>query len=223
MTLNGDRVRVPLEVWRLLRECDGVIWDFDGVVADTEPTQGESFRLMLERLGVQPVGDFFRGYVGRSEREIWEDLSAEHRLRSTLDELATARSKIYLELATSTLAPAFYVSPMLDEADELGVANFVVSSGSYRNIWNLLQTWKLGQRFAAIYCAGSPESSALHTKKERLSSVLARHRCPLVVEDSADYLRLASSLGARTIGIQHSLNDLSQVSADLVIKVPSQY
>lgn len=49
---------------------DVAVWDFDGVIGDTEPVQAQAYREMLSERGIAVEGNFFDDLTGRSEHEI---------------------------------------------------------------------------------------------------------------------------------------------------------
>jgi beta-phosphoglucomutase-like phosphatase (HAD superfamily) len=212
--------RVPAAITELVRGSAVVLWDFDGVVANTEPVQGRSFAIVLRSKGKRPDPDFFEGFTGMQEKEIWQALRGRFALADSVEDLAAERSKVYLALAGSHLRPAPYVRPITAQAISYGRDNVIVSSGSYRNIGHLLRHWGLEEVFAGVLCHGSPESDGLADKYQRLESALERYPGPaLLIEDSTKYLDWAKRRGLRTIGVRHELNDLSGVAPDFTLSL----
>ena len=210
--------KIPSAIADLIRRSAVVLWDFDGVVANTEPIQGFSFDVILRSKGKQPDSDFFQDYIGMPERDIWRALCKTFALDDSIDDLAAERSVAYLTFAESCLRPAPYVRPISAAAAEHEIPNVIVSSGSYRNINHLLHHWHIEDAFSGVLCNGSPESEGLTDKRQRLESALARHSGPaLLIEDSATYIDWAGRRGLRTIGVRHELNDLSNVIPDVVL------
>jgi len=207
-------------VWGLISSSSGIIWDFDGVVADTEPVQGDAYRQLLLARGKSPSRAFFNPYVGRTEPEIWEGLAHDFALEESLDALKEERAAVYLENAKSRLIPAWFVIPVLSRADARGLPNVIVSSGNHSAISALLDSWGLERQFSDVLALGSPSSAGLPSKNNRVKHAVARYGpVPLVIEDNAAYLAEARALGALTLGIRHSLNDLNTSDADVVLPI----
>ena len=197
-----------------------IIWDFDGVIADTEPLQEVAFKRTLNSRRISYEDDFFKRFVGSPEVEIWRRLIAKRAIKeASIPELISARSKIYLELA-SHIHPAWYVAPILEESKLLSINNIIVSSGSKHHILTLLSHWGLTEFFSAIYCNGLPEELPLENKYDRLEFVKTHYAEPfMIIEDNIDYLNWALNANMCTVAIAHSLNVIPD-SGKWAIKLP---
>ncbi len=199
-----------------LRTVDAVLWDFDGVIADTEPCQARAYEIVLARNGVVLPPGWFDGFVGRTERTIWSELV--HRIDPAtalpdIDALMQERVAVYLAEAAG-LTPSWFLDPVL----ALDIAHHIVSAGNHDAIATLLDRWGLTERFVTIRASDSPATPAGQPKDERLHATLvelAPAACA-VIEDGAGYLELARTLGAVTVGVQHALNDAHH-DVDIVV------
>ncbi|WP_378676350.1 HAD family hydrolase [Nocardia sp. GCM10030253] len=218
----NNRYSLPSILETLVASASTLVWDFDGVVADTEPVQKQAFTEILKRRGITPAPDYFKQFIGKSERDIWNVLAERFNISNSIDELIRERSSYYLQRA-QRLRPAPFVKPMLDAARENGGTSIIVSSGSYRHIGALLEAWALRDRFASVLCSGSPDVESPSPKRELLQGVLARSSPPvLLIEDNEEYLTIGSRAGATTVAVGHSLNliDASQ-KWDFVLMQPT--
>ncbi len=187
--------------------CATIVWDFDGVVADTEPVQRAAFAEVLATVGVEPSEDFFDEFVGRPEERIWLELIERYSLRATsIRDLMESRSAIYMRGARK-LEPAWYVKPLLKFANRRMKPNIVVSSGRARHVSTLLEHWRILNEYDAVFCNGWPEYPRFPTKIARLEYVASSFERPfMVLEDNAMYLRHADAMGMQTVAVQHSMN-----------------
>jgi phosphoglycolate phosphatase-like HAD superfamily hydrolase len=193
---------------RLVAKATTIVWDFDGVIADTEPVQAASFAAVLEAHGIQPPENFFSKFLGRSEREIWLALRAQYGLRTSVEALTASRSDLYLANA-SRLSPAPYVAPLLSAAKESGSVSLIVSSGTVDHIEHLLQAFQLQHAFIGIYCIGSPRDVDLSDKASRLQHIASGWSRPQVLlEDNFTYLALGTALQMRAIAVMHSMSPI---------------
>jgi beta-phosphoglucomutase-like phosphatase (HAD superfamily) len=189
-----------------------VVWDFDGVIADTEPCQARAYELVLAQFGVECESGWFDPFVGTTERGIWPTLIAEHGLAASVNDLVAARSDVYLGQA-ETLTPAWYAQQVLD----LAVPHHIVSAGNHDQIVRLLDRWEIGHRFASVRATGSPSMAVDGDKESRLLNMLGEVGAGVVLfEDSPRYLELARAFGATTVGVRHSLNQ-RYLGADLIV------
>lgn len=209
---------VPEEVLSLLAGARAVVWDFDGVIANTEPCQAAAFAVVLQDLGISfdPRVDF-KKFVGVPEAETWSRLRTLHNIGESVDELADRRSNTYIGLATQ-LKPAFYVDPVLRAATELGIPSVIASSGNYRHISVLLDQWEIRDAFGLVLCNGSADSAMLANKHARLAYIDRELGAPaVVIEDTRQYLLRAHEAGNLTIAVRHSFNDLSEDDGDYLL------
>lgn len=210
MTAFGAQAGIPAS----LASVGTVVWDFDGVIADTEPAHQAAYEIVLGRLGRACADGWFREFVGTSERAIWAVLTQRLGLTQPVDELIAERHAAAFRLAAD-LQPAWYVAPVL----ALPVAHHVVSAGRHAFVAGLLERWRLVDRFASIRATGSPGGHGEGDKSERLGRTIAESTGRVaVIEDAARYLGIAAAAGAHTVGVQHSLNDLgSPPVCDVVV------
>jgi len=198
-----------------MQNISAVIWDFDGVIADTEPAQAQSYANLLRRRGISVETDFFTPYIGRTESEIWEGIRETYDLRDSIESLRTDRLREFLDVTSAGVGVAWYVPPMF--AFFAGARHTVVSSGNQEVVESLVVRWGLGARFDSIraWVPGEPASD----KENTLAEEVARTGECIVVEDSTRYLRQARRLGAHTIGVRHSLNGDGEIPCDLLLEM----
>ncbi len=190
----------------MLHHVETVLWDFDGVIADTEPCQARAYEIVLARHGITPPRGWFEAFVGTTERTIWSEIVRQigHSVQlSDLDALVHERAAVYLAEATE-LTPSWFLDPLLAR----DVAHHIVSAGNHEAITALLDRWGLTSRFLTIRASDSPTTPTGQAKAERLHATLielASSTCA-VIEDGRPYLELARKMGAVTVGVQHALN-----------------
>jgi len=179
------------------------VWDFDGVVCDSEPWQAESYRTVLLRRRVRPRADFFNGHVGLTEPEIWDRIVAEYGVTTDRQELARERLDVLRPALLCEARPNWFVRPALDELRASGTRSVIVSSGSLDIIEPYLAAWGLAQRYDAVSGLGP----AATPKSQRMTELLASARDRVLLFEDADvYLALGSAHGAVVVGVIHGLN-----------------
>jgi phosphoglycolate phosphatase-like HAD superfamily hydrolase len=191
------------------------VWDFDGVIADTEPVQREAYLVMLRDRGVEPASDFFGQCIGKTEREIWRHLCDRYALTESPDVLRDERIMLFLSMALRRLTPSPLAAGLLPVLRARGIRQVIVSSGNIEVLGCLLQEWKIRDYFDDVL---GWSLNTISTKRERFVTTLASGR-GLVLEDNLEYLAFARSIGAATIGVRHSLNQLPSTGADLVVRI----
>lgn len=201
-----------------------LIFDFDGLILDTEGPLVESWRVIYERCGVDPItlADWAGSLglddrdpakldpLGRLERAIGgplpEDLQEER--RRVRDEIVDAEA----------LRPG--VEPLLDGAAALGVPVGIASSSPTSWIERHLGPRGLLDRFAVLSCAGDgvrgkPDPATYTLACRHLDADPARS---IALEDSPNGVRAAKAAGMTCVAVPNGLSrDLDVSHADLVV------
>jgi beta-phosphoglucomutase-like phosphatase (HAD superfamily) len=196
-----------------LAEGRAIVWDFDGVLADTEPLHAESYREMLEDRGFVVRSDFFDELVGHTEAWIWDRLAELNPSlgESTKELLVEERRVRFLEAALLALSPSWIATALIPAFAEDVRTQTVVSNGDPDVIGTLLQTWGLAEQVAVARRSDGEDKRSL---------LLAQCASPvLVLEDSAEFLALARSSGAATVGVVHEYNRGRGITADLLCEL----
>lgn len=190
------------------------MWDFDGVIADTEPLQAKSYQLLLKQRGIEVSPDFFQDLIGNSEEKIWKDLKSQHQLKNPIQQLSLTRHEILLPLLEH-IEPNWFVAPVLKEIRNLGGISVIVSAGGPKLISRCLAIWGITDQFAAAAALGPGGQRA--DKEQHILKYITENESVLLIEDSEHYLNLAKQTAALTLGVSHSLNKLNDESADSLI------
>jgi beta-phosphoglucomutase family hydrolase len=129
-------------------KIQGLIFDFDGTLADTMPLHWQAWQIITARHGIHFPEERFYAYGGKPSREILRLLADEQRL--DLDPLAVSKEKeaAYLPLVP-TVRP---VEPVLQIArDHHGkIPLAVASGGSQGNVIQVLEHLAIRHLFTAV-------------------------------------------------------------------------
>lgn len=190
------------------------IWDFDGVVCDSEPQQAESYRRLLARRGRTTSPEFFDRLVGLTEPEIWERILADQGVDWDRAGLVAERHEVLIPMLAA-MPPNWWLRPTLAWLTERAVPSRLVSSGNRNVIEAYLEAHGLSAAFASVSVA----DHGARPKAERLGGTIdaAAPARVLVFEDSDSYLAVARDRGAVTVRVAHSLNAAGRVAADAVV------
>jgi HAD superfamily hydrolase (TIGR01509 family) len=185
---------------------DSILFDFDGVLADTEPVHCACWAEVLATVGITLTWEFYRRQcVGIDDREMLRMLATQTDPPHSWDDLwKLYPAKKQLFMARMTTKPPF--DPAL--AGFLKSLNgryrmAVVSSSSSTEIDPILAAGGLRQYFATIVGAESvrrykPAPDPYLMAAERLGS-----RMPLVVEDSEAGVASGRAAGFEVLQIHH--------------------
>lgn len=197
------------------------LFDFDGVIANTEVHQFAAYRQLLASLGVvgMKLKDF-TPYMGLSEPEIYAQMERDLNLEIDIPSATEARRAMFLEqVREAGLQPYPMVVSLLSDLRARGVEVHILSSNVETTIDHLLETWGLRGSFDRIFTVDGSEPSA--SKTDLLLRLTdgwnATNQEVLLVEDSARMLTLARAQGMRTIAVRHELNRDIRFDADVEI------
>jgi beta-phosphoglucomutase-like phosphatase (HAD superfamily) len=195
--------------------ADTVFYDFDGVLADSEPVHLRSYGEVIAAMGGRLDEAAFRALIGRKEREIWPALTGE---AAGVDELVDTRAQRFLAIVERDGMP-------LDRraADLLARGageRVVLSSGNPVIVARMLEAWGVTDRFSEVHALGDSPAD----KADELRRLVVERRARgawrgVLVEDSPRMLQTGRALGLVTVGVVHSLNRREDVEcADLVLE-----
>jgi len=166
---------------------DAILFDFDGVLLDSEPVHCECWAAVLETEGVRLTWEFYRGHcIGVDDREMVRMLAARSdppRDWTALWALYPAKKSLFQRRMAA--APAFH--PELDGLLAGLHARHklaVVSSSAVSEIEPLLEAGGLRHRFDTVVGGDSVTRHKPDPEPYRLAASRLGARAPLVVEDS---------------------------------------
>jgi len=205
----AEKKREPLPL-------EALLFDFDGVVVDSEPTHREGLQQIRRPLGVVLAQeDYYSLYLGLNDRDCLEAVSR----RAGVD-LAPEKLASLIETKTRLVQAAFAQEVKalpgavdLVRAAHAGGIPLAICSGALREEI-LLAAGTLGVRdcFQVVVSAedvvrGKPDPSGFRLALERLSAFHGRSlgaRRTLVVEDSPAGIEAALALGMQVLAVTNS-------------------
>jgi len=199
-----------------------VIFDFDGVIADSESLHLRAFQQAFAARGwTMSKADYYDVYLGYSDRDVFEVFARERgeSLPSAqLERLLAQKARIYAELsgAGALLFPgAVDLVRRLFDHFPLAIASGALS----HEIVHVLDAAGLRPCFVTVVGAddvaeSKPSPEPYLEAARRLN--IAPGAC-VAIEDSSWGLESARRAGLRTIGITHSYPAAQLASADLIV------
>ena len=177
---------------------ESVIFDFDGLMADSEPLSVWAWNQILARYGCQLDDDVLQSVLGFRIIDSAAVFCQEYQLPLTPQEAADARDEVFLAAVPHRLEPLPGLYPLLDALADRGLPLAVATSGHRRYIDLALETLGLAGRFPVIATGdevthGKPAPDIFLLAAERLGIEPAA--C-LVLEDSA--MGVEAAQAART-------------------------
>jgi beta-phosphoglucomutase len=205
-----------------------IVFDFDGVIADSEPLHLRAFQKTLGEAGLElSTHDYYARYLGYDDTGLFQALARDRAM--PIDDV---------QIAALVARKAEVLQEMLQDARVLfpGAADFIraaaeevpiaIASGALRHeILEILQSAGLDGLFAAVVAAGDTERSKPSPAPYRLAferlqgkarDLLDVRRC-VAIEDSRWGLESARDAGLRCVAVTTSYTPEELSAAELVV------
>ncbi len=207
-----------------------VIFDFDGVLADTEPLHCRAFQFAAATIGQSlSPDDYYRQFLGLTDRECLAEICRRGRVAptaATFESLLQRKRSRYAQLLGEVTLFAG-MEEVLCELHE--VALLAIASGAFRDeIDAVLAGAGVADRFAVIVSAedvqaGKPAPDGFLCALRRINAggaaAITAAQC-VVVEDSPRGIAAAHAAGMRCIGVMTTQSRAALAAADVVIDHP---
>ena len=211
---------------RMLR---AVIFDFDGVITDSEILHFRAFNAVLTQYGFQLTKpEYYKKYLGMSDADCFRALIAEGRLpiqEHQIKVLGQQKTRIFEQLAKTEGKIIEGVREFLDTLSAAKVPLAICSGALRAEIELILAEAGLRNYFDVIVSAeevtrGKPDPEGFLLALEKLNDVwpepITAERC-IVVEDSHWGLKAARAAGMRTIAVTNTYDAAQLKQADKVV------
>jgi beta-phosphoglucomutase len=206
---------------------DAVIFDFDGVIVDSEPLHYKAFQEVLEPLGIGfPWEEYVDTYMGFDDRDAF--LEAFRAQGKDLDDrrlaqLVASKSSIYLDIIKKGVRAYPGTVSLITSLDASGLP-LAISSGALRSdILPILDILGITRCFPHVISADDvrkskpdPECYSLAFRRLKEANPLrisTPDRC-LVIEDTPAGIRSAKLAGLNVLAVTNSYSGMQLTEAD---------
>ncbi len=196
---------------------DGVIFDMDGVLVDSEAFICQAACRMFQEKGLAVSPDDFRPFIGTGENRYLGGVAEKYHFPVDIDEIKKRTYDIYMEIIQGALQPLPGVHAFIEKCKTLGKKLAVASSADRRKvIGNLTEIGLSPKHFGAIIVGEDivhkkPAPDIFLLAAERLE--LSPQRC-LVIEDAVTGVAAAKAAGARCLALTTSFGQDQLLGAD---------
>jgi beta-phosphoglucomutase family hydrolase len=206
-----------------------VIFDFDGVITDSEILHFRAFNAVLAQYGLQLTKpEYYKQYLGMSDADCFRALIAEGRLpiqEPQIKSLGQQKTRIFEKLAKTEGKIIEGVREFLDTLAAARVPIAICSGALRTEIELILEESRLRSYFDVIVSAeevkhGKPDPEGFLLALEKLNDLwpepISAQRC-IVIEDSHWGLKAAKAAGMRTIAVTNTYDAAQLKQADKVV------
>ena len=211
------------------RPLQAIVFDFDGVIANSEPLHLKAFQLALAQEGVElAAADYYAHYLGYDDVGMFEALARDRGIAMNGDavgELVTRKGQRMQELLRSGSVVFPGATEFIRAA--AAVVPIAIASGAMRHeIEEVIDAAGMTDLFATIVAAGDtplskPSPAPYRLALERLRESSGRDIDPrraVAIEDSKWGLESAQGAGLRLVGVTNSYPAHELTGAELVVE-----
>ena len=184
-------------------ELHAVVFDLDGLIANTEDLYEQAGETVLRRRGKTYDAVLREKMMGRPVGDALQIMIDCHALPDPLDDLLCECKEVLEALMATSLAAMPGLLDLLDELQAADVPAAIATSGTREYAQLVLTRLNVRQRFHFVLTAedirrGKPDPDIYLLAAERLQLPAAH---TMVLEDSANGCRAAVAAGAFTVAV----------------------
>ncbi|MEQ6121047.1 HAD family phosphatase [Reichenbachiella sp. MALMAid0571] len=205
---------------------EGVIFDMDGVIMDSEPIHYKVEKAILANFNQPFEFEDHARFVGQTTRDLWKTLCEERNLPQGFEVLALLDNADYMqELEKGDIEPIDGLIGLLENIQNQQIPMVVASSAIRKNIETVISRFEIGSFFKGSVSGQDVENTKpnpeIFFKAAKVIDIKPEN-C-LVIEDAKHGVEAAKAAGMFCIALRN-LNsgnqDLSQ--ADLIVNSLSE-
>jgi len=197
-----------------------VIFDMDGVLADTGPIHFDSWVKLANEIGKNFTKDLFEETFGQTSPDIIKKLVGSTINQRKIENWADYKEKYYREMVKDKLEPLPGVLDLIRALKDRKFKLAVGSSGPAANVKLLLNTLKINKYFDCIITGDdvkfgkpAPDVFLAVTKKLKLNP----RKC-VVIEDAPVGITAAKRAEMKVIALTTTHKRSELLNADLIIE-----
>jgi len=196
-----------------------VIFDLDGVIADSESLHVKSWKILFARHGMAATDEEYEHGIGLRDVDWLEYLFARRGQDADVGWWQGAKLDIFRDILEREGAAFPGVRDLIAALSDAGLLLAVASNSWRENIETMVRKLAVADRFAVLtghedVTRAKPAPDIYLLTAERLG--VAPSAC-VVIEDSPVGIEAAKAAGMRCIGVTHTLPAERLVGADLVV------
>lgn len=202
-----------------MKGTKAVIWDMDGVIADTAPFHFRAWREVAQAGGKDLSEEDFRKVFGMRNDDIVRIIFGEAMTPDEVEGIAARKEEIFREAVARDIRPLPGVMKLLRSLKAEGFRMAIASSAPWENLRLLIAALGIGNFFNGVLSAkevkeGKPSPQLFLTAAETLG--VDPSHC-VVIEDALSGVEAAKAGGMKCIAVTNTLPPEYLIKADLVV------
>ncbi|MFC1931150.1 HAD family hydrolase [Chloroflexota bacterium] len=198
---------------------EAVIWDMDGVIADTAPYHFKAWQMVFPKRGVGFTREDFKHHFGQRDDTIISDTFGGRISAGEIEEIALEKEETFRREVAPNVKPFPGAIELIRSLKERGVKTAIASSAPMENIQLLLGNLGVIDFFQAIVSGrevteGKPSPQAFLLAAKRLE--VKPENC-VVFEDAVAGVAAARRAGMKCLAVTNNHSRASLMEADLIV------
>ncbi|MBA7472508.1 Beta-phosphoglucomutase [subsurface metagenome] len=196
-----------------------VIWDMDGVIADTAQYHHKGWQIVFRKRGANYTKEDFRHNTGKRSDTIIKSVLGEKIAQGEIMAIIREKDETFRQLMGQNIRPFPGVLKLITSLKEHGFKIAIASSAPMDNIQLITQSLKIRNRFDAIISGwevtkGKPDPQTFLLAAEKLG--VEAEDC-IVIEDAISGVTASRRAGMRCIAVTNTTSREELREADLII------
>ncbi|MBI5467250.1 MAG: HAD family phosphatase [Candidatus Kerfeldbacteria bacterium] len=200
-----------------------VIFDMDGVIADTQRLHAQAEHALLRQRGIHLTPEeITHRFSGVSGHEMFSTIFQEHNHSGSVDEIVTEKRAVMMGHAASDIVPISGVQALIKRLKDAGLTLAVASASGPDFIEKVLESVQVRQHFDALASSrevarGKPAPDVFLLAAKKVGVVASA--C-MVIEDGISGMQGARAAGMACIALvePHRLQSNTNYPADVVVE-----
>jgi beta-phosphoglucomutase family hydrolase len=202
-------------------DAKAVIWDMDGVIADTAPYHLAAWQAAFEKRGVSFTEDDFRLTFGQRNDTIIRDVLGAETSQREIDAISREKEADYRHKVKDKLKPLPGAVELIKSLKEHGFRLALASSAPLENIQLIITTLGIDDCFQVIVsdkdvAEGKPSPQVFLLAAQRLG--VEPKNC-LVIEDAVAGVTAARRAGMLCLAVTNTHPRVKLTEADLIVDI----
>jgi len=203
----------------MLDKTKAIIWDMDGVIADTAPYHCGAWQEVFQKRGVNFTEDNFKHYFGQRNDTIIRNTLGNELPPSEIEIIAADKEQSYRQRVKKNIRALPGAIRLIKSLKGYGFLQALASSAPAENIQLVLHGLDIESFFQAIVSGrevkeGKPSPQCFLLAAKRLG--VKPQNC-IVIEDAVAGVAAAKSGGMRCIAVTNTHPKANLSKADLIV------
>ena len=200
-------------------KLEAVIWDMDGVIADTAPYHFKAWQEVFQKRGINFTTEDFKHNFGQRNDSIIRYALGKNVSPDEVDVIANEKEENYRQRVAQNIKPLSGAIELIKALKEHGVKMAIASSAPIENIQLVTRGLAVNNYFQVIVWGrqvteGKPSPQAFLLAAKRLE---VEPRNCVVIEDAVAGVTAAKRAGMKCLAVTNTHPEKSLKAADLVV------